>query len=182
MRIWKVEKELVSFGKNEWRIATIVKVWEWVTNWAPKVLEKVIALWNKLVCFEWDFTSNPDVYTVVSWLCNSWYEVIYNTDAGDEIWNMVRLRNIILSIKVNIPKPDKQVSFIPWVLNYMQEKDELRFEIQNKQDWLDFRAFEKTMNIIKPAIILEVNKEFDILSIIKDELIWLDRIIIKYEK
>lgn len=183
MRLGQIQKWLVPFWKNEWRVAVTCKVWDWMQIWPDKALERILALNNKLVCFDWDFSWNPDVFTIINWLVNAWYEIVYSTDAWDEVWSMVRLRNLILSIKVNIPEEGKQTNFLPHVLNYVQEKDELRFEINSKEDYKKFRDFEKTMNIIRPSIVLEVNKEFQtgIESIIKDELIGLDRIIIKYK-
>ena len=182
MRIQSVKRGIISYGKNEWRIATIVTLWGGLVQWPTKTLEKVVALDQKLVSIEWDFASNTEIIEVIRWLNSANYELIFNSDCTDEIWNMVMLRNIIFSILVDIPKEWIPSSMNANTLTYTQEKDELRFKITSKEDWKEFREFQRIKLLTKPWKILEVPMDFknQFSEIVKDELLPMTKLIVKY--
>lgn len=153
-------KGIITYWKYEGRIATIVRLWEWLISRADTISNRIVEQWLKLVSIEWDFTAHSEIIDAIKWLCSSGYTVIYKTDSWDEVWPMVRFKTLILSILVEIPKEWEVVNYLPHLTNYLREKDELRFKISDKWDYDSFRNFQKTKNISAPMKILEVDNNY----------------------
>ena len=182
IKISSITKGVVNIGQHEWKICTRVKLGTWLGYKFETVLDKIVANNLKLVLIEGDFTANTDIITVIKELSNSGYTIIFSTDSGDEVWPMVRFKNVVLSILTSIPSDDEVVNYLPHITSYCRWKDEMRFTIKDKWDYTKFREFQKTKNISEPLKILEVDQSYKTAfeNIIMAELASMDKLIIKY--
>lgn len=160
IRVSSLKKWIISTWQYSGRPATLVKFWAGVWYKIETVVDKIVDLGLKLVAIEGDFTTNSEIITPIKELSQAWYKIVYITDSWDEVWPMVRFKNVVLSILINIPKDWETVEYLPHITSYFREKDEIRFSIKTKWDYNDFREFQKTKDIAAPTKILEVDPEY----------------------
>lgn len=182
IKVGALKKGIVDKGQYEGRVCTKMVLGNGIAYGENTLLTKIVDAGLKLVMISGDFTANVDILTVIKDL-NSWgYKVIFDTDSWDEVWPMVRFKNLILSVEINIPTEWEPVNYLSHITTYFREKDEMRFKINDKQDYNKFREFQKTKSISAPMKILEVSKEYKntFEVILKDDLASMDNLIIKY--